>query len=143
MKGARKLVWIFVVLGIAVAMAFLSGEKHWSGRFLLEVTVRSESSQPIHAVSYAACFDRADAEWTAQTDDPVANCLLKTAEIVDGRPFTVDIPCDGREWLGFQYGYTQRKFLVLRVDYTYGEQVRTIEEIPAGRGPRSMTVTVP
>jgi hypothetical protein len=62
----------------------------------------------------------------------------------DGTKFVIEAPCSGRTWLGFNYGYVEAyRFVVLRVGYGNAKQLKTVAEIPKGRGPRSMTVGIP
>ena len=56
--------------------------------------------------------------------------------------FTAYVRCYSRDWLGCEYSYGEFRCIVLLIDCN-GEKTRTIVEIPRGRGPRSMTVTIP
>jgi hypothetical protein len=141
-RWLRYAFWVFAVVAITAPLWCV--EAAWGGRFQLDVQLQSQASQPIHSVSYATFFRREEADSVvSNSDDPAAISEFKAAQDFDGKRFVVDVRCGGRKWLGFDRIYSEERFIVLRVDYLDGEQLHTIEEIPAGRHARSMTVTIP
>ena len=147
-KGTRIFIGIAIllgVLGLLFILFELSVVAVWDGHFKLNVNIHSRSSQPIHGVSWASYFRRKDADWVSQTDSHEPDYEFKAVKNFDGTRFVAFGQCWGRtaDFFGIEDSYGEERFIVLRVDYVDGKQLRTVAEIPKGRGPRSTTVEIP
>ena len=62
----------------------------------------------------------------------------------DNGRFVADINCSGRSWIfNIEKEYTEPRYIVLQVTYDDGKEVRRLADVPGGRGPRSLSVTIP
>jgi hypothetical protein len=115
----------------------------WDGRFALTLDVRSESKAAIKAVSYATSFKLEEAQWLATYNGRVVDSEFRPADRDNGR-FVTQVGCSGRHWIfNIETTYAEFRYVVVRVTSVDGKKVRRLVEIPAGRGPRSVTVLVP
>lgn len=134
---------ICVLVLVTITAPLWCVEAVWSGRFQLDVQIESRASQPIRSVSYATFYEQEEADWVSKSDHPSAIGEFQAARDFDGKRFVADVRCGGRKWLGFDRVYSEQRFVAMRIDCVNGVQLRTVEEIPAGRHARSMTVTIP
>jgi len=131
---------VILVLFVLPSLYFTAVSK-WNGFFSLTMNVRSQSSRSIRAVSYATCSAKAEGDACSQGNAPCELLFTPVRKLRDAK-CTIDVPCSGCSLLGYEIGYDQARFLVLRIDCD-GQQLCAAAEIPKGRGPRSMTVTIP
>ena len=131
---------LLVALALIVRSVFVCV---WDGRFELALDVVSSSGEHIDDVSYAAFFKREEAEWVeADTSEVSEHCFHPAAK--DNSRFSADVVCSGKTWVfGIETSYTEPRYIVVRVKCRNGKVFRRSAEIPAGRGPRTMTVSVP
>jgi hypothetical protein len=134
-----------LAIGVVLVLAFwFSTIAVWVGEFLLTLDVRSESGKAIKALSYTTFFHREQAPWllTKRTEGE-PDVEFRPAVQNDGK-FVVNVTCSGRLWIfDIETKYTEPRYIVVRVTYMDGKESRQVAEIPAGRGPRSMTIIVP
>jgi hypothetical protein len=147
-RGLHVVLWLLVA-GVALfvlAAPWLLVEAVWDGGFPLALDVRSESGKAIKTLAYATFFKREPAEWvtkhiTGQAEDRDSG--FRPAVENNGQ-FLAEVGCSGRTWIfNIETRYTEFRYIVFRVTYDGGKEVRRMAEIPAGRGPRSLTVMVP
>ena len=145
-RGMHIFLWLLVA-GVACFVftaPWLLEEAVWDGHFPLTLDVRSASGKPLKALAYATFLKRPEAEWATKhvTGQPV-DVHFHPAAPHDGR-FVAEIGCSGRTWVfNIETRYTEFRYLVCRVTYADGSEVRRMAEVPAGRGSRSLNVVVP
>jgi hypothetical protein len=145
-RGMHVFLWLLVagVALVVLAAPWLLNESVWDGHFPLTLDVRSQSGKAIEALAYATFFKREQADEAAK---PIAgqpgDARFRPAARHDGR-FVADVGCSGRTWIfDIETRYTEFRYLVLRVAYGDGKEVRRMAEVPVGRGPRSLSIKVP
>ena len=145
-RGSRIKLWVFVfAIGtvLVVLAPWLLVEAVWDGHFALTLDVVSESGMKIKALSYTTFFNREQADWATKNTGGEADLCLHSA-VQDNRRFVADIGCSGRLWIfNIETKYTEPRYIVFRVKYGDGKELRCWAEMPVGRGPRSLAVMVP
>jgi hypothetical protein len=145
-RGVHIFLWLLVggVALVVLTAPWLLVEAVWDGQFPLTLDVRSASGKPIKALAYATFFKRSEAEWaTKHVAGQPEGARFHAALPRDGR-FVTEIGCSGRTWgFNIETSYTEFRYIVCRVTYGDGNEVRRLAEVPAGRGARSMSVVVP
>jgi hypothetical protein len=145
-RGMHIFLWLLVA-GVALfvlAAPWLLNESVWDGHFPLTLDVRSQSGKAIEALAYATFFKREQADGAAKriAGQP-EDVRFRPAARHDGR-FVADVGCSGRTWIfDIETRYTEFRYIVCRVTYGDGKEVRRMAEVPAGRGPRSLSIKVP
>jgi hypothetical protein len=115
----------------------------WDGHFHLDVNIESEQSKPIKQVSYTFVSESRAVDWMSQMENDL-DYHFWAAEDFTGRGFIAEVPCSGRCWFGIDYGYVEPyRFIVVRIDSGDGKPLRFGSQIPSGRGPRTLTLTIP
>lgn len=145
-RRKRRRILLAILLSILVASPLIVSSLAvcvWSGRFELALDVVSSSGEHIDDVSYAAFFKREEAEWAdTDTSEVSGHCFHPAAK--DNGRFIADVYCSGKTWIfDIETSYTELRYIVVRVKCRNGKVFRRMAEIPAGRGPRSMSVSVP
>jgi hypothetical protein len=157
MKRSEKLIGIAVLfaatgLGAFIGYGLVFHDSHWlemvlggyiwDGSFKTNMRIQSRSSQAVHHVSCAFASRRGEAEWYIRSDCDEEDAFRPVKEF-DGTNALAFGRCSARYWLGVEYGYSADRFVVLRIDYGNGKQLRTVAELPRVRGPRNVTVEIP
>jgi hypothetical protein len=138
--------WLLVggVAIVVLTAPWFLVEAVWDGQFPLSLDVRSASGKPIRALAYATFFKRPEAEAAIKhVAGQAEDARFHPAVSRDGR-FVTDIACSGKTWIfNIETNYTESRYIVCRVTYGDGNEVRRLAEVPAGRGARSLSVVVP
>jgi hypothetical protein len=143
-RGSRRGAMIgAIILAIFILVTFPIA-RLWDGIFKITVNVASKTSMPITNIEYLGVHSREEANWIAQNPNRGVG-LYQSAKDFDGKRFTACFPCGGREIsiIDYEMTYVQYGFLVVHGQYQNGRHEYVVTEIPTGRGPRSMTLTVP
>ena len=145
-RRPRAKLWLLMLAIMAVILVSwsLTPEAVWDGYFSLALDVRSESGRAIKELSYATFFKNEQAQWLlTEHAEGEPDSDFRSAVQNNGR-FSAEVSCSGRfSIFNIETRYTEPRYLVLRVTYADGKESRRLAEIPAGRGPPSMTVVVP
>jgi hypothetical protein len=129
-----------VVIGVLVPA---SVTVVWDGRFDLRLEVVSENGKRAQSLYYATEDRREVAELIAQNPKTDVEATFRAAR-EDNDAFVAQIPCSGRKnRVGLENSYHEPRFVVVRVRYEDGAEVRRVAEIPVGRGKRSVTIEIP
>lgn len=143
-RGMRRGALIGAGLVAAYLLVSLPVEMVWDGSFTLAVNVQSSAHSPIARIEYMEIASRDQGDWITQNPKS-RDCSFQQATDFDGKQFTASIHCSGHIFSSINYerSYFEFRFLVVHVQYKNGQDECMIAEIPAGRGKRSMTLTVP
>ncbi|TWU35195.1 hypothetical protein Q31b_52910 [Novipirellula aureliae] len=134
------------LLVIAIAGApFLSVAK-WIGHFTLTVDLNIASEIDMSTITYVECRNGEEADWLSNDRSGyLAGFKPPTTSTPDKH--SVIITCSGDSGgYGLYDTYHQPNFLVVQYRYVDSEEdefARKTLAIPAGRGPRSTTLTLP
>lgn len=145
-RGVHIFLWLLVggVALVVLTAPWLLNEAIWDGRFPLTLDVRSASGKPIKALAYATFFKRPEAEWATKNVAGKPEDVHFHPAVPKNGQFVTEIGCSGRTWLfNIETSYTEFRYVVCRVTYGDGNEVRRLAEVPAGRGARSLSVVVP
>jgi hypothetical protein len=118
----------------------------WDGRFLLSIVIKT--SQPIEPseLLFAACWRESEAEYAIE-HGPTVESRFELGEAVGDKRYRLSLPCSGRSGpFGIEYTYHQPLFLVVQYSITEGAEKVTRRkrfDIPTGRGPKSICITLP
>ena len=138
--------WLLGIGGVLVVLVPLfMTEAVWDGHFPLTLDVRSESGKAIKALSYATFFKNEQAQWwLTKRPEGQPDWGFRPA-VQNGGRFVADGDCSGRLWGVFKIerNYVESRYIVIRATYEDGQETRRLAEIPAGRGPRSLTLVIP
>jgi len=144
----RKLVsvaWGVIPVGLVAVIVFsLIRVTIWDGRFSLQVNLASLQNRRIVRVSADPRWRR---EWNHYLRTESATPIdldqdLKSVAWTEGQPFTVEVPCSGRDSaFGCNLSYGQSHYLLLRVEYEDGTCEYLGVEIPDGRLQRRVSVS--
>jgi hypothetical protein len=133
---------LLLLIIVIFSLPALSSVAFWDGRFSLALNVSSSSGEKMDNISYATFSQREVAE-EMQKYVNLENYAFRPA-VLDNSCYTATIPCSGKRWIfNIETKYTEPRYIVVQVEYGNGKKSRIFAEIPEGRGPRSLTVSVP
>jgi hypothetical protein len=133
-----------MAIGFAFIAAGLWIEEDWDDTFTLALNVSSLSGKPIDSVSYATCAGLKEAKALASGAANEADSAAFKAAANENNRFTADVRCSGKRCLfKIETQYTEPRYVVIRAKHDDGKELRRLKEIPAGRGPRSVSIAVP
>jgi hypothetical protein len=119
----------------------------WDGSFNLSVRLTSKSEDRIVRVAGRAISCPEEVEEQEVGSD---RRWLRQHQVAwkPGKPFTVLVPCSGREtlfaWFVKEESYSQMRLLLIRVEYDDGRLEEVLVDVPhRPRGPATVTVNVP
>jgi hypothetical protein len=143
-RGARGGAFCGAILLAICGFILPSGEVLWDGSFNLTVNLVSNASLIITKIEYLEVASRRTGDLIVQNPRS-ADGSYQPATDFDNKRFTAEISCFGRRIgiFGYETNYGEFRFVVVHLQYQNGEHKYMVAEIPAGRGDRSMTLTVP
>jgi hypothetical protein len=140
-----RLSTLLITVAIAAAVLFVVDNSQfaiWDGSFPLQVHLRGAEGRKIVEVA-AETLARAEYADYVRTSPQRLELRPERVDWVEGKPFTVRVPCSGRtSTFGRELRYTQFWLLVLRITFADGEVELIPVEIPDGRKDREITVNV-
>lgn len=143
---SRQRFSIFAVIFLVNLLALHFGSVAvWDGHFPLTIII--DANQPIDAsqLHFATCWRESEAEYAIETG-LTGEVPFRSVDSQYESHHTILVPCSGRAGpFGIAYSYQQPLFLVIQYSTLEGEDVLTRRKrinIPAGRGPRSVNVTL-
>lgn len=139
---------IVIVIGILVLLVALLLPYFqvavWDGKFDLTINL-SAPLQDEQGVAFAPCWNEAEAELAMQQANN-REIPFQYGKLKSPTQRTVQVPCSGRRnSLGFETFYIEPKYIVVKFATADNpDAVQTARlAMPPGRGPRSVTLSVP
>lgn len=142
----RKICIAAVVVLIGVASVPLLSVAKWIGQFTLTVNLDGAPGIDASSITYVECWDADKAQWLCNNrSEFVAG--FEPPDTKKPNTHFVAITCTGDSGgYGLYDTYHQPEFLVVQyrmMDAADDDYARKTVAIPAGRGPRSTTLTLP
>lgn len=136
---------LFGILGLAL-LCTAAIDRVWIGSFPLTIGFISKEPFDTTDLVFATCIDQTDVDAVMETGTPMRGKIVPSVR-VEEMTYRIAVSCTGRSnLLGIGEDYHQPKFVV--VGYSHHEAgVRSLSwkpsEIPLGRGPRTLQMSLP
>jgi len=115
----------------------------WDGGFELTVTPHSRSGRTISKLTFFTTPRRESAEFYADDSNAEVRAGFDTCER-RGDDFVVRVTTSGKmDFFGREFDYAEMGNIAICATYEDGSQSACAMEVPKGRGPRRMDVTLP
>ncbi len=139
-----------IVVGGIVLLHFLQTVV-WDGTFPMTVTLQATPQVDIAHLKFEACGNQKYADFAMEvgfTEEGLfGDGPFQSTQMLDANTYLVSVPCSGRSGpFEIEYSYIESQFLVVEfktTDSGNAPPLRKQFSIPAGRGQRSMTITLP
>lgn len=150
MSQRKMALTVGAFLALVVLLPFLQVAV-WNGAFPLTITVHSSPLIELAHLKIEPCWNQSYADFAMNVGTTDAGIFedepLLSPQSADANVYIVRVPCTGRSgpyWI--EYSYIEAKFLVVEYQSTVAGKAQLVRKqfsIPKGRGPRSMTITLP
>lgn len=133
-----------LLIVVICTLPFVFTIEVWDGRFPLTLKISPSSGENVKEVSYCSFNDLQAAK---RVESPTYHQVEKGDFFPVKKEkdhFVVSIPCSGKLWIfNIETAYSEPRYIVLLIQFENGKKLRRMEEIPKGRGPRTLSVVVP
>lgn len=150
MSGRHKTIYAVMIVGLIVLLPF-GVTAVWDGSFPLTITIQAVPTFDTTHLLFKPCWNQSQAdvelELDSEGEENDGGRPFHYSEPLDANTYLVRVPCSGHSGpFDIEYSYVEPRFLVVEFRTTDSEDappLRKLFSIPEGRGPRSMTITLP
>ena len=143
-----KAEWAIIILFIAVALALILSpiQSVWDGHFPLTIHMVEQQQIDPNSLQFATCWFEPDAKEAIAHPGVYEYGFRAIKKSPEGQ-MIIDVPTSGRSGsFGTSGSYNHPKFLIVEYRLTQddnGTLARKMFPLPVGRGPRSITISLP